>query len=300
MTDTINNRLRMVWDDFTVKDTASYTTVLDTASTNSSDKAQLIALSFFGVYSGWNGKAYGEGNYTQGLTEQQAHDLWQEQFNKQQSLAKKQLIANGVTRITQSVYDGMILLHWATGKVLVVTNGKIEYRLLNPLINQDYDTVADMIINSSNNKSLCVKIATLLRLADYGQLRTREQYRSKDVFSMRDRNELGILTVEETNRARYAYYAETLKFLPNTPEGAKRQLVKEYEATLIKKSFTFDGTNTTFTLERSPSMAPQEKLEVLINGAIQQHLFDFTVTGDQLTISKPMTTSDIISTTIKI
>ena len=300
MTDTIDNRLRTIWDDFTVKDTASYSTVLDTASTNASDKAQLIALSFFGVYSGWNGKAYGEGKYTQGLTEQQAHDLWQEQFNKQQSLAKRQLIANGVTRITQSVYDGMILLHWATGKVLVVTNGRIEYRLLNPLMKQDYDTVADMIINSSNNKSLCVKIATLLRLADYGQLRTREQYRSKGVFSMRDRNELGILTVEEKNRARYAYYAETLKFLPNTPEGAKRELVKRYEATLIKKSFTFDGTITTFTLERSPSMVPQEKLEVLINGAIQQHLFDFTVTGDQLTISKPMTTSDIISTTIKI
>jgi len=300
MTDIIDNKLRMVWDDFTVKDTESYSTVLDTTSTTASDKAQLMALSFFGVYSGWNGKAYGEGNYTQGLTEQQAHDLWQEQFNKQQALAKKQLIANGVTRITQSVYDGIILLHWATGKVLVVTNGKIEYRLLNPLLKQDYDTVADMIINSSNNKSLCVKIATLLRLVDYGQLRTREQYRSKGVFSMRDRNELGILTVEETRRARYAYYAETLKFLPNTPEGAKQQLVKEYEATLIKKSFTFDGTNTTFTLERSPSMTPQEKLEVLINGAIQQHLFDFKVVGDQLTISKPMTTGDIISTTIKI
>jgi len=111
---------------------------------------------------------------------------------------------------------------------------------------------------------------------------------------------LGILTIEETKRARYAYYAETLKFLPYTPEGAKRQLVKEYEATLTKKSFTFDGTITTFTLERSPSMAPQEKLEVLINGDIQQHLFDFTVAGDQLTISKPMTTGDIISTTIKI
>ena len=70
MTDVIDNKLRKVWDDFTVKDTASYSTVLDTVSTNASDKAQLIALSFFGVYSGWNGKAYGEGNYKIGLTEQ--------------------------------------------------------------------------------------------------------------------------------------------------------------------------------------------------------------------------------------
>ena len=47
MTDVIDNKLRKVWDDFTVKDTASYSTVLDTASTNASDKAQLLALSFF-------------------------------------------------------------------------------------------------------------------------------------------------------------------------------------------------------------------------------------------------------------
>ena len=53
--------------------------------------------------------------------------------NKQQQLAKKQLIANGVSQITQSVYDGLILLHWATGKVLLVTNRAIEYRLVNPI-----------------------------------------------------------------------------------------------------------------------------------------------------------------------
>lgn len=300
MTEIVDTKLKKIWSDFTVKDTDSYSTVLDTASVNASDKAKTIALGFFGVYSGWNGKAYGEGSYTKGLTEQQAHDLWEIQFNKQQQLAKKQLIANGVSQITQSVYDGLILLHWATGKVLLVTNRAIEYRLVNPLIQRDYDTVADMIINSSKNNVLCVKCATVLRLADYGKLKTRKQHRAQGVFSMRDRNELGILTVEEIRRARYAYYAETLNFLPNTPEGAKRQLVKEYESTLIKQSFTYDGVNTVFTLEKSPSMEPQEKLEVLINGKIQQHFYDFTVSGDQLTILFPMTVGDIIATTIRI
>ena len=45
------------------------------------------------------------------------------------------------------------------------------------------------------------------RLADYGKLKTRKQHRAQGVFSMRDRNELGILTVEEIRRARYSYYA---------------------------------------------------------------------------------------------
>ena len=40
--------------------------------------ARLVALGFFGVYSGWNGKAYGEGSYLiLDLTEQQAYDLWE-------------------------------------------------------------------------------------------------------------------------------------------------------------------------------------------------------------------------------
>ena len=47
-------------------------------------------------------------------------------------------------------------------------------------------------------------------------------------------------------------------------------------------------------------MSPQEKLKVTINDSIQQHLFDFTVNGNTLTISKAMNIGDIIKTTIKI
>ena len=68
---------------------------------------------------------------------------------------------------------------------------------------------------------------------------------------------------------------QTLNFFISINEGAKRQLVKEYESTLIKQSFTYDGTNTVFTL--GSQHGTQEKLEVLINGKIQQHFYDFTV-----------------------
>ena len=51
-------------------------------------------------------------------------------------------------------------------------------------------------------------------------------------------------------------------------------------------------------------MEPVEKLQVLVNGEIIQHLFDFTLgtTGSKsiLTISKSLTNNDKIDTIIKI
>jgi hypothetical protein len=47
-------------------------------------------------------------------------------------------------------------------------------------------------------------------------------------------------------------------------------------------------------------MDPVEKLQVKVNIDVIQHLFDYTITGDILTITKQLTAGDIISITIKI
>ena len=116
---------------------------------------------------------------------------------------------------------------------------------------------------------------------------------------MREVNEKAILNTDQLRRARFSYYAETLKFLPFTPEGKQRQIVKDYNDTLIVQNFVYSGTNT-FTLSKSASMNPIEKLTVTINDNIQQHLFDFTIDGTTLTITESMNTGDMIRTTIKI
>lgn len=297
--DTVEKKFRKIWSDFTVKDETAYTTQLTLENITSSENARLLALSFFDSYSGFDTTAYGEGEYDTGLTEQQAFDLWQEEYNKQELLAKSQLIANNVATMSRSAYDAMILYHWATGKLFQSIQGSIEYSLLKPLRLLDYETVANMIVNSTINKDLCVKIATVLRLADYGNPKDRTWYRSRGVFNMRDINEKATLNTDQLRRARFAYYAETLQFLPFTPEGKQRQIVKDYNDTLIVQNFTFSGTNT-FTLAKSVSMSPIEKLTVTINNNIQQHLFDFTVDGTTLTITESMNTGDLIKTTIKI
>tara|TARA_B100002019_G_scaffold289223_1_gene304388 strand:- start:664 stop:1560 length:897 start_codon:yes stop_codon:yes gene_type:complete len=297
--DTVENKFKKIWSDFTVKDETAYTTQLPLENVTSSENARLLALSFFNSYSGFDTTAYGEGEYDTGLTEQQAFDLWQEEYNKQELLAKSQLIANNVATMSRSAYDAIILYHWATGKLFQSIQGAIEYNLLKPLRSFDYETVANMIVNSTVNKDLCIKIATVLRLADYGKPKDRTWYRSRGVFNMRDINEKATLDTDQLRRARFAYYAETQKFLPFTPEGKQRQIVKDYNDTLIVQNFTFSGTST-FTLAKSVSMSPIEKLTVTINDNIQQHLFDFTIDGTTLTITESMNTGDLIKTTIKI
>ena len=297
--DTVENKFKKIWSDFTVKDETAYTTQLPLENVTSSENARLLALSFFNSYSGFDTTAYGEGEYDTGLTEQQAFDLWQEEYNKQELLAKSQLIANNVATMSRSAYDAIILYHWATGRLFQSIQGAIEYNLLKPLRSFDYETVANMIVNSTVNKDLCIKIATVLRLADYGKPKDRTWYRSRGVFNMRDINEKATLDTDQLRRARLAYYAETQKFLPFTPEGKQRQIVKDYNDTLIVQNFTFSGTST-FTLAKSVSMSPIEKLTVTINDNIQQHLFDFTIDGTTLTITESMNTGDLIKTTIKI
>ena len=46
MTEIVDTKLKKIWSDFTVKDTVSYSTVLDTASVNASEKAKTMALGF--------------------------------------------------------------------------------------------------------------------------------------------------------------------------------------------------------------------------------------------------------------
>ena len=84
-----------------------------------------------------------------------------------------------------------------------------------------------------------------------------------------------------------------------TPEGLKRQIAKDYESTLINKTFTYSGTNT-FELEKIVSVIPIQKLEVVVNDAVLQYEYDWTVSNFTLTISKSLNTGDIIQTTIKI
>jgi hypothetical protein len=290
---------RIVWEDFIVKDTDAVTSEVDINNVAMSEKAKLAALNF-SKYKGYANTAYGESIVDKGITEQQAYDIWNLEIQKQQRIYIKRLKELKINTLPQSVFDGLFLYHWATMKDTTVESLEGIYDFRNALISKDYNTVASMIARSYKNKPKCILAATIMRLADYGKNKSRSQLRTEGLFNIRSANELGMLNDEELNRARFTYFAETLKFLPNTPEGIKRNIAKQYESTITTYRFVYDGSTTNFDINTEPSLSPVEKLEITVNDTPIQHLFDYTLNGTIVNINKVLSVNDIIIMKIKI
>ena len=63
---------------------------------------------------------------------------------------------------------GLYCNHWATRNIFGVKIGGVEYKIPTQFKSGNPEGVANMIINSDKNKEQCRKIATIMRLADYG------------------------------------------------------------------------------------------------------------------------------------
>jgi hypothetical protein len=299
MLDNIKEYFETIWSDFSVKDNDLYETNINISDIFASETCKLVALSF-STYNAYNNTAYGEGTVDRGITEQEAYDQWSETFQREQRIFKKQLNKFSINTIPQSVYDGLLLYYWSTMKITTVESGEGIYDLKKWIESKNWDKVASIIMRSKINKRFCVRAATILRLADYGSPKDRSWHRTNGIYNMRSQNELGALSADQLVRARFAYYAETLKFLPFTPEAKKRDIAREYEKTKTISTFEYNGSTSTFKLLKEPSMTPVEKLSVTINGNLIQHLYDYTVSGNLLTINKSLEVGDIIFAVIKI
>lgn len=294
----VDRKFQTVWEDFIVQNTSLYNTQLLLSDLTASDDCKLTALNF-SRYHGYVGTGYGESSTSVGVTEQQAYDLWDSEFNRYQKIAKKQLLSKNIVQMSQTMFDALVLFNWATGNLFYSNATEGQYNMTNAIVTKDIDTIANMMSRSVMNKEKCMRCASVLRLADYGNNKNRSWMRTNGIYYMRDQNEKNLLTDAQLKRARFAYYAETLKFLPFTPESIKRDIAKRYNQTLVNQTFTYSGSNT-FTMDTNFSMDPIEKLEVRLNGEILDHLFDFTVSDLVVTITKSMTNGDIIRTQIKI
>jgi hypothetical protein len=298
MTDltSVSRYFQTVWDDFVVKDTDSYETDKLLLETSATEMLEQVALSYQ-KYNAYDLKGYGVGEATRGITEQEAYDIWIQVYQSKQRIFRRQMDKVGVLRMPQSVYDGLFFYYFITDKLLEVHSGEGIYNMRNSIIDKDWNTVASMIMRSVHEKQKCIRAATILRLADYGKTKNRSRLRSDGIFEMRRANEIGAIRGNELKRARFAYYAETGSFLPQTPDGIKRDIAKRYEENVIYKVYEYNA-NKTYELLKTPSMTPVEKLEVKVNDSIIQHLFDYTLDGNTLTITKELQSDDVIYTKI--
>ncbi len=288
-----------VWEDYTIKDQTLYDTKIDVLSLDVSDTCRDLALSF-SQYNAYSGIGYGESNFTRGVTEQEAFEDWSITWNNEKKKILTLIKNFNIVKITQNQFDGIVLFNWITGSANTVSASEGEYDLANSIKLQQWNTVANMIKRSKINKSKSDIASKIIGLADYGTYRNRIWLRTQGIYKMRQQNELKALDSENLKRARFAYFAETGNFLPFTPEGIKRDIVNKYNDTLSQKQYTADGSTKTFTLTKSVSVYPVEKIKVLVNGDIIQLYFDYTVSGETLTIIKDLTNGDIIDVTIKI
>lgn len=289
-----------VWSDYTVKDLNLYETEIEISKVFASENLIKVALNF-DRYVGYNKLGYGKSaTITRGITEQEAYDIWYESFQTEQRVFLRQLKSFNLTVIPQSVFDGLMLFHWINKTALTVDAPEGSYDSKIPLLAGNWDTLASMIMRSSKRKLDSIRAASILRLADYGKPKDRTWLRTEGILNMRAQNQIGALDSDELRRARFAYYAETGNFLPFTPDLLKRDIAKSYNETLISGRYTYDGTNSEFTLTKAPSMEPVEKLQVKVNGSIIQHLFDYTLNENILTITKRIDVGSVIDTTIKI
>ena len=285
------------WTEFTLKD-AEWDKSIFIDDIYASDNIILVTLNM-ARYVGYNQTGYSIAGAKRGITEQEAYDIWIKDFQNNQRTLIGQLKSFGLRSIPQCVFDGLLLYYIINGDVLTVTADEDIYEIRDYIVDSDWTTVASMIKRSNFNRLFCVQASSIIRLSDYGKSKSRSWMRQTGIFEMRDKNQINAFDETDLERARFAYYAETLKFLPNTPEGIKRTIAKAYDNTQVIENFTYSGTSV-FTITNSPSMEPVEKLTVEVNGEAIQHYFDFTLLNNVITITKSLKTGDIVRFTTKI
>jgi hypothetical protein len=289
---------RKSWHIFTIRDQDLYDTLLDINLLGSSDTVRDLTLSY-ATYNVVDGVGYGFGSFTRGMTEQEAYEGWLTRWNLVERAVIQSLKNWKVFRISQNRFDALVFLQWFMGDIRTITGAEGTYDLKSAIVQEQWDTAADMIMLNETARVRSQRCANIFRLADYGDYKTRKLLRTQGIHNMRNKAGVPSMDSLQLKRIRFAYFAETGDFLPFTPEGIKRDIVKKYKDTLIQQQFIYQGTNT-FELLKSPSMYPVEKLKVLVNGQFIQHYFDYTLQDRVLTITKSLLTNDIIETTIKI
>ena len=290
------------WEDYTVLDEDLYETEIYIDSVFASDTLVLVALNNF-KYNGYDGKGYSVGAATRGITEEEAYNIWIEDFRRRERNLIRQLKSFGLNEVSQSVFDGLLLYYLLAENFTIVYAMEGQYNLRDHIVSKNWDTVAGMILRDHANRQNSLRAATILRLADYGNPKNRGWLRANGIFEMRASNQIGLLSGDQLVRARFSYYAETLEFLPLTPNSIKRDIAKRYEETLITQRWTYDGSTVNYSLSKTPAMTPVEKLEVKVNNNILQYEYDFTLSGNVFTIktdSIEFVTGDIISSKIRI
>lgn len=158
---------------------------------------------------------------SEGLTEEQAYNIWIDHFKERERAFKKIFILDS---LTQSQYDGLLSLYFLTGDWTRVGTEQRQFKLVDDIKNKKWEYVATALSHSGVNRIVRQHEAKIIMLADYGVEKSRMLIKEQGLQNIIKQYPSGLLDDKARAQAEYVYYAETGRFLPQTPESRKRIL----------------------------------------------------------------------------
>ena len=232
MRTSVEQSRRIEWEIYPTGNVSRQTELKDIDAISATDDIVLHMLSNFKFrmqsYIDMNGvKAigYGYGNPDSktGITEEEAFGEWIGVIKQKQSNLIHQL---PLTRITQSQFDALLSLYVLTGSWKFVDSQQGRYDIFNAISVNDWETVANMIANGTENTATSSRFfeSRVLQLGDYSNIKTRAWVRNEGIQYTRKTSSAGGFTDMQLRQAEISYYRELGMFLPTTTDLRKRTI----------------------------------------------------------------------------
>jgi len=159
-----------------------------------------------------------------GLTEDNAYNLWIEEFKDRERRFKNTFLLN---TLSQTQYDAMLSMYLQTNTFNEVGSNIRMFDLREYIDNRQWGYIATAMTICGLNRLDRQADAKILMLGDYGTNKDRSLIKEQGLQVLYKEHSAGTLDQLQTDQAEYVYYAETKRFLPNMNESRKRLLAKQ-------------------------------------------------------------------------
>jgi hypothetical protein len=234
MLNDVKDKKRVQWEIHTVTDHYAVNFMFNVGIMSASTKIinALLSNSRFRMQSYTvNGKikiGYGVGNTEtfDGLTEAEAYTAWFSYIKTKERDFKAQI---PLINMSQTQFDSLFSLYVLSGTWRSVQADIGTFDVFSAVKSGKWLLVADMIANGNQDRVSRMREASILVLADYGSVFSRDWLRNEGIQHTRSIYSAGIIDTKIKKQAEAAYYRQTGGFLPKMSERAKRQLKLKYE-----------------------------------------------------------------------
>lgn len=231
LSNTLTEKDLIEFDLFTVKNSTLVNTSVSLTDLEASDDL----INFVLRRLSWSGFSYTEDGITRigygttkntngnGLTEQQSYYDFIDVFKEKERNFKRLM---PLSSLSQTQYDGLLSLFYFTGSFKEVGSSSRKFSIINYIKDEKWQWVSSALALSGENRPTRQGEAKIIMLADYGRTKDRSLIKEEGLQQIRSLYPDRLESEISKRQAEYVYYTETNRFLPQTSESRKRQIVK--------------------------------------------------------------------------